>query len=250
METGDIYTLLAQVAARLRRRLLVLAALLGLATCVGYYFSDDVMRYMFKMVRQVIFISPTEAFVTKLKVSFAIGLTLSLPVILHMVIGVLKNRLRAFSRRSHLLLTLAAFLLFAAGAAFCFFAVLPVGIDFLLDFATLEMQPLLSAGRFISFVLTCMIAFGLMFELPLFIMLLATVGVIDADTLRNKRRHAIVLIFIIAGFLTPSPDVVSQILLAIPMLGLYEAGIFLTRFCRRPEEKLPEMPPDQQQIYN
>lgn len=250
METSDLYTLLAQVTVKLRRRLLILAALLGLATCVGWYFADDVMRYMFKMVRQVIFISPTEAFVTKLKVSIAIGLTLSMPVLMHTVIGVLKGRLRDFSRRSHLLLTIAGFSLFVVGAAFCHFAVLPVGIDFLLGFATLEMQPLLSAGRFISFVLSCMIAFGLMFEMPLVIMLLASLGLLDAGTLRSKRRYAIVLIFIFAGALTPSPDVVSQILLAIPMLGLYEAGILLTRFCRRPEESLPEMPPDQQQIFN
>ena len=250
METSDFYTLLAQVAARLRRRLLILAGLLGIATCVGYYLADDVMRCLFGMVRQVIFISPTEAFVTKLKVSFAIGLAMSLPAFIYLAIGVLKGRVRDFSRRSHLLLTLAGFALFLVGAAFCYLAVLPVGINFLLGFATLEMQPLLSAGRFVSFVLTCMLAFGLMFELPLIIMLLASLGLLTADTLRAKRRYAIVLIFIVAGALTPSPDVVSQILLAVPMLALYEAGIFLSRLCRRPEEKLPEMPPDQQQIFN
>jgi sec-independent protein translocase protein TatC len=250
METSDFYTLLAQVAARLRRRLLILAGLLGLATCIGYFFADDVMRCMFKMVRQVIFISPTEAFVTKLKVSFAIGLTVSLPAFIYLVIGVLKGRVRDFSRRSHVLLTLAGFGLFVIGAAFCYFAVLPVGINFLLDFATLEMQPLLSAGRFVSFVLTCMMAFGLMFEMPLVIMLLASLGLLTADTLRSKRRHAVVLIFIIAGAFTPSPDVISQILLAIPMLGLYESGIILSRVCRQREEKLPEMPADQQQIFN
>ncbi len=250
METSDIYTLLAQVTVKLRRRLLFLAALLGFATCAGWFIADDVMRYMFKMVRQVIFISPTEAFVTKLKVSVAIGLSLAMPALMHTVIGALKGRLRDFSRQSHLLLTVAGFSLFVIGAAFCFFAVLPVGIGFLLGFATLEMQPLLSAGRFVSFVLSCMIAFGLMFELPLVIMLLASLGLLTADTLRSKRRHAIVLIFIVAGALTPSPDVVSQILLAVPMLGLYEAGIILSRLCKKPEEKLPEMPPDQPQIFN
>lgn len=250
METSDIYTLLAQITIKLRRRLLVLAALLGLATCVGWFFADDVMRYMFRMVRQVIFISPTEAFVTKLKVSFAIGLSLSLPAFMYLAIGVLRGRVRDFSRYGHLLLTLAGFALFIIGAAFCYFAVLPIGIDFLLGFATLEMQPLLSAGRFVSFVLSCMIAFGLMFEMPLVIMLLASLGLLDADTLRSKRRYAIVLIFIVAGALTPSPDVVSQLLLAVPMLGLYEAGIILSRLCKKPNEKLPEMPSDQQQIFN
>jgi sec-independent protein translocase protein TatC len=248
MESSEIYCLLGQVVARLRRQLLVLAGLLVVTTIVGYFLADDVMRYMFKMVRQVIFISLTEAFVTKVKVAFCLGLVFSMPAVLYLAIGAIRVRAKAITARSHRCLTGLSYLLFLTGAAFCYFVVLPVGLDFLLNFATLEMQPLLSAGRFMSFVLTCLMVFGMMFELPLFIMLGASLGLLTVEALRARRRYAILLIFIVAGFLTPSPDVVSQVLLAIPMLALYELGILLARFYHKPEPA-PEMPADQQQLF-
>lgn len=248
MESSEIYSLLGQVAARLRRQLMLLAGLLAVTTAVGYFLADDVMHYMFKMVRQVIFISPTEAFVTKVKVAFCLGLVFSMPVAMYLAVGTIRLRTKAITARGHYCLTLLSYLLFLIGVGFCYFVVLPVGLDFLLDFATLEMQPLLSAGRFMSFVLTCLLVFGVMFELPLLIMLFASLGVITVETLRARRRYAILLIFIVAGLLTPSPDAVSQVLLAIPMLGLYELGILLARFYHKPTP-LPEMPADQQQLF-
>lgn len=250
METQDFYLLLAQIVAKLRRRLLFLAGAFVLASAIGWLLADEAMAHMFRMVRQVIFISPTEAFVTKLKVALTLGLVISLPAFLYLAIGAIRTKTREFTSRAHLLLTAVGYALFLIGGAFCAFTVLPVGIDFLLGFATLEMQPLLSAGRFASFVLTCMVVFGLMFELPLAIMLLAFLGLITADTLRAKRRHAIVANFILAGLLTPSTDVISQLLLALPLIGLYEIGILSTRFCRRVEEAALVMPADQQKIYN
>ncbi|EAX47188.1 Sec-independent protein translocase, TatC subunit [Thermosinus carboxydivorans Nor1] len=249
MESQEFYSLLSHIIARARRRLLWLILLLAGTSTLGYWWADGAMKYMFRMVRQVIFVSPAEAFVTKIKVALTIGLVLALPLLLYLLIGVVRTRVKGLTPTTHVLLTAVSFGLFTGGAAFCFYAVLPVGIQFLLDFATLEMQPLLSAGRFVSFVLMCLLVFGIMFELPLVIMLLTSMGILTVEKLRAKRRHAILGVFIIAGIITPSPDVLSQILLALPLLALYEIGIFLTRFCTRPVERLPELPADQQQLF-
>lgn len=211
--------------------------------------ADAVMVHIFRLVKQVIFISPTEAFVTKIKVALEIGLVLALPVILHFISGFVGRKYRLYDVKGQFALTFISIALFLLGGAFCFYAVLPVGIDFLLGFATLEMQPLLSAGRLVSFVSTFVLMFGLTFELPLVILMLTQLGLVNADTLRSKRRHAILASFIIAGILTPTPDVLSQTMMAVPLLILYEIGIFFTRFCRKPEPEKLVMPEDQQQLY-
>jgi sec-independent protein translocase protein TatC len=249
MEIQNTYNLIEQITTRLRRRLLLLAGVLVLTSSVGYYFADDVMRHLFAMVRQVIFISPAEAFVTKLKVAITLGLTMGMPVILYLVIDAVRAYHKDIHLRHHIGLTVLSYALFAVGVLFCYFAMLPVGLNFLLNFSTLEMQPLLSAGRFMSFVLFCLFIFGVVFELPLFIMLFASLGLVSAETLRAKRRYAILAIFILAGFLAPSPDVVSQILLALPMLVLYELGIILIRFSKKAPSQEPEIPADQQQLF-
>jgi len=247
MEPQNIYPFIIEAVQKIRRRLFLLVLLLIATTTAGYFMADVVMAHIFRLVKQVIFISPTEAFVTKIKVSLGIGIVLALPVILHLISGFIGKKTRVYGIKGQFALTFASVTLFLVGAAFCFIAVLPVGIDFLLGFATLEMQPMLSAGRLVSFVTTFVLMFGLTFELPLVIMMLAQLGLVNADTLRSKRRHAILAIFIIAAILTPSPDVISQTLMAIPLLALYEIGIFLTRFCRKPEP--PKMPEDQQELY-
>lgn len=249
MESQEFYQLISTIAAKVRQRLVILVGLLGLTSGIGYVFADGVMKELFTMVRQVIFVSPAEAFVTKIKVAITIGIILALPILIHGLLGLISSRITTISGLRRIVFTGLSLSLFVGGAAFCLYAVLPVGLQFLLGFATLEMQPLLSAGRFISFVLMCTLVFGLMFELPLIIMLLASLGLLTAETLRNRRRYAILTIFIIAGFVTPSPDVLSQILLAVPLLGLYEIGIFLTRFCKKPVEPELKMPADQQQLF-
>ena len=249
MEPQNFYPLLVEIIQKLRRRLFLLALLLVATTAVGYFAADVVMVRIFGLVRQVIFISPTEAFVTKIKVSLTLGLILALPFILYFIFGWVGQRSHLYETKGQCVLTFISMALFLLGGTFCFYAVLPVGIDFLLGFATLEMQPLLSAGRLVSFVSMFVLMFGLTFELPLVILMLAQLGLINADTLRAKRRYAILIIFIVAGILTPTPDVLSQTLMAVPLLILYEIGIFLTRFCRKPEPEKLEMPKDQQQLY-
>lgn len=249
MAGSELSAVVITVLHQMRRRLALIFILLTLSSTAGYFLSDTVMSHLFALVRQVIFISPAEAFVTKIKVAVAIGFIFVLPVLIYMAVNALGKRGHNLSFKVQIFFTAASCLLFLLGAAFCYYAILPVAITFLLGFATLEMQPMLSAGRFVSFVLMSILMFGITFELPMLIMLLAKLGIIDQDTLRSKRRYAILAIFIVAGILTPSPDILSQIIMAVPLLVLYEAGIFLTRFCRPKETEGHEMPAEQQQLF-
>lgn len=209
-----------------RKRIFLITVILFAGTIFGYYQSNIAMNYLFNRVNVVIFISPTEGFVTKLKISLILGVILTMPLILFIILNFLKKRLRNFSMRDTLILTLISYILFLIGAAFAVFVILPLGLTFLLGFATPDLEPMLSAGHYVSFATVLLLAFGITFELPLIITLLTHSGILNSKILREKRKYVILLMFTVAGFLTP-PDVVSQVLMAVPLLGLYELSIIL-----------------------
>jgi len=220
-----------------RKRIFLILAILLAGTVFGYYKSNIAMNYLFNRVNVVIFISPTEGFVTKLKISLILGVILTIPIIFFIVLNFLKKRLTNISLKYTLFLTLISYLLFLIGAAFAVFIILPLGLTFLLGFATPDLEPMLSAGHYVSFATVLLLVFGITFEMPLVISLLTHSGILNSKILREKRKYVILLMFILAGFLTP-PDVVSQVLLAVPLLGLYELSIILARI--REKKKIAE----------
>jgi sec-independent protein translocase protein TatC len=131
---------------------------------------------------------------------------------------------------------------FIGGALFGYYVVFPIGFQFFLSFATDTIRPLLTMREYLSFASMCLLVFGLIFELPLVLVFLVKLRIISIDFLTKNRKYAILVIFIIAAILTP-PDVVSQVLMAIPMMALYEIGILGARiFVRKKplEEAVPE----------
>ena len=118
-------------------------------------------------------------------------------------------------------------LLFYAGTLFCYFITLPLGIKFLLGFGSQELQPVISIGRFVNFTTLFILAFGLIFELPIFMVFSARVGVCPRKFFERNRRYALLLIAIVAALLTPTPDVVNMLLMGGPLYLLYEAGIII-----------------------
>jgi sec-independent protein translocase protein TatC len=123
--------------------------------------------------------------------------------------------------------TLFTCLLFYAGTLFCYFITLPLGIKFLLGFGSEELKPVISVGRFVNFTTIFILAFGTIFELPVFMVFLAKVGVFKRKFYENNRRYALLLIAIIAAMLTPTPDIVNMALMGGPLYLLYEAGIVI-----------------------
>ncbi len=123
-------------------------------------------------------------------------------------------------------------LLFYSGTLFCYFITLPFGIKFLLGFSSEELKPVISIGRFVNFITIFILAFGLIFELPIFMVFLAKVGLFKRRFYEKNRRYALLIIAILAALLTPTPDVVNMLLMGGPLYLLYESGIIILRLLR------------------
>ena len=123
-------------------------------------------------------------------------------------------------------------LLFYAGTLFCYFITLPLGIKFLLGFSSEELKPVISVGRFVNFTTIFILAFGMVFELPIFMVFSAKVGVFSRQFFENNRRYAVLLIAILSALLTPTPDIVNMLLMGGPLYLLYESGIIILKVLR------------------
>jgi sec-independent protein translocase protein TatC len=178
----------------------------------------------------LVFLAPAEAFWMHLKVSFVAALVLSLPVILHQFWKFISPGLLLRERKYVGPFVVTASLLFLAGAFFCFLFVLPFAMGFLLTYKTASMTPMLSVGNYVDFCLKFILAFGAVFELPIVIVLLTRMGIVTPKTLAKNRKYAILLAFVVAALLTPTPDAFNQTLMAVPIMVLYEAGILVSRF--------------------
>ncbi len=220
----------------LRRRLIVccIAIVVGFGTC--YPFSKKLFLLLARPVQAELpkgvsmqYLGITEAFITYLKISLICGVALAMPVILYEIWKIAVPGAYGKRKRSTLLFILASMLFFLAGAGFCYFAVFRFAFRFLLGFSegTLTARP--AVQQVLSFSARMMLAFGLTFEMPIFFFFLGRAGLISHRWLSRQRRYAIVLIFIAAAALTPGPDVFSQMLLAVPLLILYETSVQVVR---------------------
>jgi len=201
------------------------------AVCsVGVYpYINVVLKHLTHPVGQLVFISPFEAFWSRIKLTFFLGIFISLPFVLYQIWKFIQKGLLAREKRFVLPLTFLSFVLFSLGGCFGYFVIIPVGMKFLLAYGTQTLVPMISISRYLSFLFGIVFSFGLIFELPLIIGFLTKIGILQSQTLRTKRRFAIVGIFIAAAALTPGPDVFSQLLMAGPLLVLYEMSIIVAR---------------------
>jgi sec-independent protein translocase protein TatC len=184
----------------------------------------------------LVFLKPAEAFWMHLKVSFVGALIVSLPVIFYQLWRFVSPGLLHKERKYVLPFVTMATGLFLAGAFFCFIIVLPFAMTFLLGYKTEHLTPMLSVGDYIDFCLKFILAFGLIFELPLGIIFLARFGLVSPKTLAKNRKFAVLFAFILAAILTPTPDVFNQTLMAVPIIILYEIGILLARILYKKRE--------------
>ena len=229
----------------LRKRLIVCC----IALAAGFLLAYGVKEYLFGLLihplvsvmapgDHLIFTAVPEAFFTYLKVAFLAGLLLASPVVFHQFWMFVSPGLYAHERRMMLPVVILSSCFFLGGALFGYFVVFPMGFKFLLSFATDTVRPLPSMQEYLSFSAQFLLAFGLVFELPVLITLLARLGVVSVSFLTKNRKYAILLIFILAAILTP-PDVVSQILMALPLMFLYEVGIWGAKIFGKKKTKEP-----------
>ena len=177
----------------------------------------------------LVFLAPAEALWMHLKISFISALVITSPVIFYEFWKFVSPGLLAKEKKYALPFVVITTSLFLLGALFCFFIVLPFAINFLLTYKTETIKPMLSVGRYTDFCLKFIVAFGAVFELPVVLVFLTRMGIVAPKTLAKNRKYAILLAFIVAALLTPTPDAFNQTLMALPIILLYEAGIWVSR---------------------
>lgn len=212
---------------RIRIVISVIALITGAS--ISWFYAGNIVDFLIKPVGKMVFLTPGEAFFTYLKVSFFAGFLLALPIIMHQIWSFVVPALHEHEKKTVLFLGPVSVLLFLAGILFSFYWVLPAAIQFFMGFATDQLQPLFSLGAYVSFIISFLLPFGIVFELPLILIVLAKMGIINSQFLINKRKIFIVLAFVIGALAAPTPDVFSQVMVAIPLLVLYELSIFVIK---------------------
>ncbi len=216
--------------AELRKRLAVSLAVLVATSVLAFSFVEKIADFLILPAGSLsfVYLSPPELFVSYVKLALYTGLALALPVILFELWRFVRPALRGRERRSVFFALLAGGFFFAAGAAFAYFVILPFTIRFFLSYANPRIEAVFSIRDYFDFVTGLAFGFGAAFELPMAAMLLGALGILRAGLLVKMRRYSILGIFIVAAILTP-PDIISQVLMAAPLLFLYELSIAILR---------------------
>lgn len=219
----------------LRHRLVVCFIAVGIGFVVSYGFKEKLFQILTRPLISVmqtgdklIFTGLPEAFFTYLKVAFLSGIMISVPVLLYQFWMFVAPGLYDKERRLLVPIVFLSSFFFIGGALFGYFIVFPFGFKFFLGFASDTIQPLPSMREYLSFSAKLLLAFGLVFELPLLVTFLAKMGLVSVDFLKKNRKYALLLFFIFSAILTP-PDVVTQIMMAFPLMVLYEISIIGAR---------------------
>jgi sec-independent protein translocase protein TatC len=231
----------------LRTRIIrsLLALLVGFLVC--FYFADEILGFLIRPLKQafpegegqLIFTQIPEVFFVELKVGLFAGFMVSFPVIANQLWAFVAPGLYAREKKAFLPFLIATPVLFLGGAALAYFVVMPTAFRFFLGFGGeaggLQVQALPSAGEYLNLVMQFILAFGLTFLLPLLLLLLHRAGLITRAQMAAARRYVIVGIFVLAAIVTP-PDPGSQIILALPLMALFEASLLLMRLQERKVE--------------
>jgi sec-independent protein translocase protein TatC len=222
---------LAEHIAALRKALIHCIAAVFVLFPVGFYITphciDALVLWTFPkdIAVHLNYFSPMEVFILQLKLGGIIAFAIAFPYCLWHISKFLMPALYESERKVLKYVVIFSSFLFLLGASFCIYFMLPLVMKFSVSFATPQLQPMIGIGNFMTLCGWLILAFSLMFQFPLVVVAAVRFGIISAKTIKDKRPYIIVLIFFLAALLTP-PDVVSQILLAIPTWILFEIGLF------------------------
>ncbi|MCL6477163.1 MAG: twin-arginine translocase subunit TatC [Peptococcaceae bacterium] len=218
----------------------------GLSLLAGSFiiflaWGDWLFQFLTAPVRNlavpVISIRVTEIFMTKMKISLLAGFVVSFPVMIFQIWSFVWPALTKAERRMIAVLAPLSVTLFAAGLSFAYFTVFPAAVRFLLLMAGDGLKPMITVGEYLSFTVAFFIPFGLAFEMPLAVYVLGKLGIIRPAALSRNRKYALLLVMVAAAVLTPGPDVVSQLMMAVPVYLLYELSIWVSYLVWRKEKR-------------
>jgi sec-independent protein translocase protein TatC len=230
---------LGELRTRIVRGLFALLIGTGIALPFSEKIVDFLARPITKLGYKLVFTAPAEAFWVQMKVGLIVGLFIASPGILWQVWAFIAPGLHEHEKKYAGPFVVIGSLLFILGGAFSLFVVTPYAIAFLLSYARESLTPMITLENHIDFLLKFTLAFGLVFELPLAITLLARMGLVTAKQLAKNRKYAILGAFIAGAVLTPTPDAFNQALMAGPLIILYEVGILSARLFGRRRAPAP-----------
>jgi sec-independent protein translocase protein TatC len=224
----------------LRKSLVRSCIAVGIGFFACYYFKDwlfDIITMPLTSVlpknSYLIYTGLTEAFFVYMKLAIFSSLIITSPFVLYQIWKFIAPGLLATEKKYVVPFVLSSTSLFIGGVLFGYFVALPPAFEFFVSFNNKYLQAMISFNDYLSLFVTFLLGFGLSFELPVFMFFLAKLGIVNSKMLSKQRRYAILVIFIVAAILTPSPDALSQILMAIPLMFLYEVSIFVVKFVEK-----------------
>ncbi|MBI5493195.1 MAG: twin-arginine translocase subunit TatC [Deltaproteobacteria bacterium] len=237
----------------LRRRLVisVIATAIGFGVC--YYYSVELYGVLTKPLipalppgqDYLVFTGVVEPFFIYMKVGLVGGVILASPVILYEIWGFIAPALYSKEKLWFVSIVFSSFVLFLSGTVFAYFVVFPFGFKYLLSFASSELRPILSMSAYFSMATKLLLAFGVIFQLPLLMLVLARIGLVTAGKLLGWWRYAIVGILVVSAVLTPTPDIFNQLLMAGPLTLLYAVGVIVAKiFGKKKKDEPVEDPGD------
>jgi len=210
----------------LRKRIICSLFTILIFSVISFFFKEKILSFLTKPLGQkLIYLSPYGGFLSLLKISLGTGFILSIPFILYHTWKFISPGLYPQEQKISVYIIFGTFFFFL-GASFFFFLLLPYLIKFFLS--TPELKPMLEVNKYISFILMFIIIFGIIFELPLIIIILTKFGIVTSETLSKKRHYFVLVIFILAALITP-PDVISQLILSFPLILIFELSLIMSK---------------------
>ena len=224
----------------LRKRLVRILIAVGIAFLGCFAFKEEIFRIVAQPLISVlppgshmVYTGLPEAFFTYIKVSLYAGIFVASPVVLYQVWKFISPGLFPKEKKFVAPFVITSTMLFVGGVCFGYFLVLPSAYKFFLEFTTDFLKPMLSMREYLTLTLKLLLAFGIIFEIPVFLFFMTKIGLVTPRKLARMRRYAIVVCFIVAAIITPTPDAFTQCMMAIPMIILYEVGIIVSRLASR-----------------
>jgi sec-independent protein translocase protein TatC len=253
---------LTEHLSELRNRILISLIAVTIAFGFSFYYSEFIFSILTAPLRytlqfsldnpyisfipsdkpgvELVFLAPAEALWMHIKIAFISAFIISSPLVFFEVWRFLAPGLMEKEKKYALPFVFTTTFLFLLGTLFCFMIVLPFAMNFLLTYKTENLKPMISVGKYIDFCLKFILSFGAVFELPVVSVFLTKMGIVTPDFLAQNRKYAILIAFVAAALLTPTPDAFNQTLMAVPIIILYEAGIWASRILNRKKKEEKE----------
>ena len=205
-------------------------AALVVGSAVSFHYLEQILATLTAPAGQLYYLRPAEAFMIYMKIALLGGLVLASPIVLYQVYSFVRPAL-TLRERHYTLCTIPVIIsLFLGGMLFSYYLVFPRALEFFLGFGTGIIAPLISMESYLDFLLMLVVPFGFVFNIPVVLLLLAYLKLLPVETLGRYHKHVILAAFILAAFITPTPDIITQSLLALPMIILYEVSLVLCKW--------------------